>query len=153
MTGTGLDDERAYLAECRTALLRMIDGARLNVVIGERVAGDRYSAERLGRHLKSLAKELSEEPDGPPFFGRLDFGSGERRGQRYYIGRRHISGGTGQQPMVPAAGWTLDLATAAHGEALAPDRRRSDGWADGDGLTRGFGRTAGDQAARSREMT
>ncbi|AWS42814.1 AAA family ATPase [Streptosporangium sp. 'caverna'] len=100
MTGTGLDDERDYLAECRTALLRMIDGARLNVVIGERVAGDRYSAERLGRHLKSLAKELSEEPDGPPFFGRLDFGSGEHRGQRYYIGRRHISGDTGQQPMV-----------------------------------------------------
>ena len=30
----------------------------------------------------------------------LDFGSGEHRGQRYYIGRRHISGDTGQPPMV-----------------------------------------------------
>ncbi|MFC7642559.1 HelD family protein [Streptosporangium lutulentum] len=100
MIGTELDDERAYLARCGAALLRMIDGVRLNVVIGERVAGDRYSAERLGRHLKSLAKELAEEPDGPPFFGRLDFDSGEHRGQRYYIGRRHVSGDTGQQPMV-----------------------------------------------------
>ncbi|OUC94205.1 HelD family protein [Streptosporangium minutum] len=101
---TLLDDEKAYLARCETALRRMLDGARLNVVIGEQVAGDRYSAERLGRHLKSLAKELDEEPGGPPFFGRLDFGSGpsagDHRAQRYYIGRRHVSGDVGQQPMV-----------------------------------------------------
>ncbi|MFD0888547.1 AAA family ATPase, partial [Streptosporangium algeriense] len=104
MTGTGLDEERAYLEECRAALRRMLDGARFNVVVGEHVAGDRYSAERLGRHLKSLAKELAEEPEGPMFFGRLDFGggpdAGDHRGRRYYIGRRHISGGTGHQPLV-----------------------------------------------------
>lgn len=101
---TVLNDEKAYLARCEAALRRMLDGARHNVVIGEQVAGDRYSAERLGRHLKSLAKQLDEEPDGPPFFGRLDFGhgpaAGEHRAQRYYIGRRHISGDTGQQPLV-----------------------------------------------------
>ena len=64
-------------------LRRMLDAARDNVIVGESVAGDRYSAERLGRHLKSLAKELSEEPEGPPFFGRLDFGgdSAEHRGR------------------------------------------------------------------------
>ena len=28
MTGTGLDDERAYLAECGAALRRMVDAAR-----------------------------------------------------------------------------------------------------------------------------
>ncbi|WP_433379856.1 HelD family protein [Streptosporangium sp. CA-115845] len=102
MTGTGLDDERAYLRECRAAIRRMAEGARLNVVIGERVAGDRYSAERLGYDLRSLAKELDEQPDGPPFFGRLDFGPGsaEHHGQRYYIGRRHVSGGPGRAPMV-----------------------------------------------------
>ncbi|GAA3103252.1 HelD family protein [Streptosporangium carneum] len=104
VTGTGLDEELAYLAECRAGLRRMVEGARLNVVVGEHVAGDRYSAERLGRHLKSLAKELEEEPEGPAFFGRLDFGhgpsAGDHRGQRYYVGRRHISGETGRPPLV-----------------------------------------------------
>src|SRR5690606_32651735 len=79
---------------CREGLRGMLEAARQNVIVGETVAGDRYSAERLGRHLKSLAKELSEEPDGPPFFGRLDFGpdSAEHAGRTYHIGRRHIAG-------------------------------------------------------------
>ncbi|WP_329423806.1 AAA family ATPase [Streptosporangium sp. NBC_01495] len=132
MTETGLDDERAYLAECEAAMRRMIEGARLNVVIGERVAGDRYSAERLGYHLKSLAKELDEQPDGPPFFGRLDFGadSGEHRGQRYYIGRRHISGGTGRQPMV--IDWRAPVSRAFYRSSARDPRgvsvRRRFGW-------------------------
>ncbi|MGN9840221.1 HelD family protein [Nonomuraea sp. H19] len=97
-----LDDERQYVERCRAGLRRMLEGARNNVIVGETVAGDRYSAERLGRHLKSLAKELSEEPEGPPFFGRLDFGesSAEHRGRSYYIGRRHITGEHGGPPVV-----------------------------------------------------
>ncbi|MEW1838854.1 AAA family ATPase, partial [Nonomuraea angiospora] len=97
-----LDDERQYVERCQAGLRRMLEGARDNVIIGETVAGDRYSAERLGRHLKSLAKELSEEPEGPPFFGRLDFGAGsaEHRGRAYHIGRRHISGEHGGPPVV-----------------------------------------------------
>jgi DNA helicase IV len=97
-----LGEERRYVQRCAAGLSRMLHDARENVVVGESVAGDRYSAERLGRHLKSLAKELSEEPDGPPFFGRLDFGPGsaEHRGRSYYIGRRHISGERGGPPLV-----------------------------------------------------
>ncbi|MEU1641051.1 AAA family ATPase, partial [Nonomuraea sp. NPDC005701] len=97
-----LDDERRHVERCRAGLRRMLAGARENVIVGETVAGDRYSAERLGRHLKSLAKELSEEPDGPPFFGRLDFGqeSAEHRGRAYHIGRRHITGEHGGPPVV-----------------------------------------------------
>ncbi|MFI6741087.1 HelD family protein [Nonomuraea sp. NPDC050451] len=97
-----LDDERQYVERCKAGLRRMLEGARDNVIIGETVAGDRYSAERLGRHLKSLAKELSEEPEGPPFFGRLDFGQGsaEHRGRAYHIGRRHITGEHGGPPVV-----------------------------------------------------
>ncbi|MFF4618400.1 HelD family protein [Nonomuraea jabiensis] len=97
-----LDDERQYVERCKAGLRRMLEGARDNVIIGETVAGDRYSAERLGRHLKSLAKELSEEPEGPPFFGRLDFGAGsaEHRGRAYHIGRRHITGEHGGPPVV-----------------------------------------------------
>ncbi|GAA4228253.1 DNA helicase IV [Streptosporangium album] len=132
---TVLNDEKAYLARCETALRRMLDGARHNVVVGEQVAGDRYSAERLGRHLKSLAKQLEEEPDGPPFFGRLDFGdsaaAGDHRAQRYYIGRRHISGDTGQQPMV--IDWRAPVSKAFY-QAGAHDPqgiavRRRFGWA------------------------
>ncbi|MBB5783650.1 HelD family protein [Nonomuraea jabiensis] len=97
-----LDEERQYVERCKAGLRRMLEGARDNVIIGETVAGDRYSAERLGRHLKSLAKELSEEPEGPPFFGRLDFGTGsaEHRGRAYHIGRRHITGEHGGPPVV-----------------------------------------------------
>jgi DNA helicase IV len=97
-----LDDERQYVERCKAGLRRMLEGARNNVIVGETVAGDRYSAERLGRHLKSLAKELSEEPEGPPFFGRLDFGQGsaEHAGRSYHIGRRHISGEHGGPPVV-----------------------------------------------------
>ena len=75
---SALDEERRHAERCRTGLRGMLDAARRNVIVGETVAGDRYSAERLGRHLKSLAKELDEEPGGPPFFGRLDFGPWQR---------------------------------------------------------------------------
>ncbi|MFF5208733.1 HelD family protein [Streptosporangium sp. NPDC000396] len=133
---TVLDDEKAYVTRCREALREMLEGARLNVVIGEQVAGDRYSAERLGRHLKSLAKELSEEPDGPPFFGRLDFGSGtdagDHRDQRYYIGRRHISGAVGEQPMV--IDWRAPVSRAFYrasaGDPQGIAVRRRFGWAE-----------------------
>ncbi|TCC48631.1 hypothetical protein E0H75_18760 [Kribbella capetownensis] len=51
-----LDDERAYAERCREALRRMVAGARENVVIGEDTWGDRYTAERLGFYLKTLAR-------------------------------------------------------------------------------------------------
>ncbi|WP_067176781.1 HelD family protein [Microtetraspora niveoalba] len=133
---SGLDEEKAYAERCGEALRAMLDGARLSVAVGEHVAGDRYSAERLGRHLKSLAKELAEEPGGPPFFGRLDFGAGrdagDHAGRRYYMGRRHISGGPGEPPMV--IDWRAPVARAfyragarsPHGVAV----RRRFGWAE-----------------------
>ncbi|HEX2316263.1 MAG TPA: ATP-binding domain-containing protein [Thermomonospora sp.] len=109
-----LDEERAHVQRCREGLRRMLEGARHNVVIGELVSGDRYSAERLGRHLKSLAKELGEEPDGPPFFGRLLFGddetAGDHRGRSYHIGRRRITGETGEVPLV--IDWRAPVARA-----------------------------------------
>jgi DNA helicase IV len=87
--------EQAYLAESRAALARMLDTARHRVATGAHIAGDRYTAETLGRMLRSHAKELAEEPDSPLYFGRLDFANtppaGDHRGERYYIGRRHIT--------------------------------------------------------------
>lgn len=52
----GLDEEREYSERCRVALRAMIDGARENVLVGELTWGDRYTAERLGYYLKSLAR-------------------------------------------------------------------------------------------------
>ncbi|WP_406674701.1 AAA family ATPase [Nonomuraea sp. N2-4H] len=127
-----LDEERAYVERCKDGLRRMLRDARENVIVGETVAGDRYSAERLGRHLKSLAKELSEEPEGPPFFGRLDFGqdAGEHRGRAYHIGRRHIAGEHGGTPVV--VDWRAPVARAFY-RASARDPqgvavRRRFGW-------------------------
>ncbi|MFK4037641.1 HelD family protein [Nonomuraea wenchangensis] len=127
-----LDEERAYVERCRAGLRRMLEGARDNVIVGESVAGDRYSAERLGRHLKSLAKELSEEPEGPPFFGRLDFGqdSAEHRGRAYHIGRRHITGEHGGPPVV--IDWRAPVARAFYRAGASDPQgvavRRRFGW-------------------------
>ncbi|NJP24305.1 AAA family ATPase [Microbispora sp. SCL1-1] len=133
---TSLKEEQAYVERCREGLRRMLDGARHNVVIGETVAGDRYSAERLGRHLKSLAKDLGEDDGGPPFFGRLDFGPdvGEHAGQRYYIGRRHVSATDGGRPLV--IDWRAPVSRTFYQASARDPRgvavRRRFGWAGGE---------------------
>ncbi|TQS25955.1 AAA family ATPase [Microbispora sp. KK1-11] len=133
---TPLEEEQAYVERCREGLRRMLDGARHNVVVGETVAGDRYSAERLGRHLKSLAKELSEDDGGPPFFGRLDCGpeAGEHAGRRYHIGRRHVSADGGTQPLV--IDWRAPVSRRFYQASARDPRgvavRRRFGWAGGE---------------------
>ncbi len=114
----GLVEERAHLAAARTALARMLDTARLRVATGAQVAGDRYTAESLGRMLRTHAKELAAEPAGPLFFGRLTFGPGE---PRYHIGRRHI-GDAGR----PTVGRRLARAAGTGvlpGQRAGPDGR------------------------------
>src|SRR5512143_3404491 len=95
MSDDELAAERAHLVAIRSALARMLDTARLRVATGAAVAGDRYTAETLGRMLRGHVKALTEEPDGPVYFGRLTFDTtpdaGDHSGQRYYIGRRHVT--------------------------------------------------------------
>jgi DNA helicase IV len=90
-----LKAELAYLERVRAALAWMYDHAQHQVATGDQVMGDRWTAETLGRFLRSYAKELAEEPDGPLYFGRLRFDegpeAGEHRGQQYYLGRRRIA--------------------------------------------------------------
>jgi DNA helicase IV len=110
-----LDEEQQYAERCHEALRAMVAGARQNVVVGESTWGDRYTAERLGYHLKSLARELADEGDSPPFFGLIDYrtdeSAGEHRGQGYYLGRRHLSDEIGRPPLV--IDWRAPVSTGA----------------------------------------
>jgi DNA helicase IV len=133
-----LAGEHRHLAESRAALARMLDTARLRVDTGVGVAGDRYTAEVLGRMLRGQAKALAEEPGTPLYFGRLDFGTGpdagDHLGQRYYIGRRHV-GYPGDDPMV--LDWRAPVAAAFYQASPQHPRgvraRRRFGWAIGPG--------------------
>ncbi|GAA1122668.1 ATPase AAA [Kribbella jejuensis] len=127
-----LDEERAYADRCRDALRRMVAGARENVAVGEHTWGDRYTAERLGFYLKTLARDIGEEGDNPPFFGAIAYGAaaGEHSRQRYYLGRRHISDAIGRPPLV--IDWRAPVSAAFYqASAVEPrgiDTRRRFGW-------------------------
>ncbi|MDX6260602.1 MAG: hypothetical protein QOH84_2290, partial [Kribbellaceae bacterium] len=130
----GLDEEREYAERCRVALEAMIAGARQNVVVGELTWGDRYTAERLGYYLKSLAQELGDEGTGPPFFGLIGYGAddsaGEHSNQTYYLGRRHVSDAIGRPPLV--IDWRAPVSTSFYRASPTDPRgitiRRRFGW-------------------------
>ena len=91
---TDLQAERDHLAASRRALKRMREHAEDLFATGDKVAGDAYAAETLGRHLHRRITELADNPDTPLFFGRLDIDD-----DQFHIGRRHVTDPTGE-PMV-----------------------------------------------------
>ncbi|MEV6305085.1 AAA family ATPase [Actinoplanes sp. NPDC051861] len=91
---TELAAERNHLHESRAALRRMRDRAQSLFATGDKVAGDAYTAEQLGRHMARRVKELADDPDTPLFFGRLDIEE-----IAYHVGRRHVTDDAGE-PMV-----------------------------------------------------
>jgi DNA helicase IV len=96
-----LETERHHLTDSRQALKRMREHAEELFSTGDKVAGDAYAAETLGRHLSRRIAELADNPDTPLFFGRLDFNATdeEHANQRYHVGRRHVTDEAGE-PMV-----------------------------------------------------
>ncbi|MEU5562789.1 HelD family protein [Micromonospora musae] len=106
-----LTSERAHLESSRAALRRMRERAEALFATGDRVAGDSYTAEQLGRHMARRVKELADDPTTPLFFGRLDFGAATERRHGddvevddevvgvYHVGRRHVTDELGE-PMV-----------------------------------------------------
>ncbi|MFC3503802.1 AAA family ATPase [Micromonospora krabiensis] len=96
---TELAAERAHLDSSRAALRRMRERAESLFATGDKVAGDAYTAEQLGRHMARRVKELADDPTTPLFFGRLDFDGADHAGRRYHIGRRHVTDERGE-PMV-----------------------------------------------------
>jgi DNA helicase IV len=91
---TELSAERHHLTESRAALRRMRGRAEALFSTGDKVAGDAYTAEQLGRHMARRVKELADDPDTPLFFGRLDI-----EDSPYHVGRRHVTDDAGE-PMV-----------------------------------------------------
>ncbi|MEV4758160.1 AAA family ATPase [Micromonospora sp. NPDC049559] len=94
-----LKAEREHLTISRAALRRMRERAESLFASGDKVAGDAYTAEQLGRHMARRVAELADSPDTPLFFGRLDFGTTEHAGRNYHIGRRHVTDELGE-PLV-----------------------------------------------------
>ncbi|WP_438295408.1 HelD family protein [Streptomyces sp. HUAS TT7] len=131
-----LDHERTYHDTCRAALAAMTEGAGHRVVIGENAFASGADAEVLGYQLRSWAKELREMPEGPLFFGRLDFDAaadGDHAGQSYHIGRRRISEHPSAPPLV--VDWRAPVSRRFY-QASARDPqgvavRRRFGWAQG----------------------
>ncbi|WP_217140971.1 AAA family ATPase [Streptomyces sp. AC627_RSS907] len=141
-----LAQERAHHEHCRAAFAAMVEGAREHVVTGEDVSASGADAEVLGRRLRSRAKALGELPEGPLFFGRLDFAEpdtgGDRAGRRprpadaepaLHIGRLRITEDPAAPPLV--VDWRAPVARAFY-QATAGDPRgvavrRRFGWAPG----------------------
>src|SRR5690606_31097039 len=105
------------------------------VVVGEDTAASGADAEVLGRRLRSRAKEFGELPEGPLFFGRLDFApdpgsAGDHAGQSYHIGRLRVTADPSAPPL--AVDWRAPVARAFYrASARAPQGvavRRRFGW-------------------------
>ncbi|WP_172387654.1 AAA family ATPase [Streptomyces sp. MNP-20] len=139
---TPLDEElareRRYHDTCRAALAAMVDGAQEQVISGENASASGADAEVLGYQLRSKAKEMRELPQGPLYFGRLDFDpeaadAGDHRGQRYHIGRLRVTEDPAAPPLV--VDWRAPVSRAFY-QAGARDPqgvavRRRFGWAPG----------------------
>ncbi|MFJ1732509.1 HelD family protein [Streptomyces sp. NPDC088254] len=132
---TSLRQERAHHDACRTALAAMVAGTDLQVVTGEDVSASGADAEVLGHRLRSQAKALRELPEGPLFFGRLDFaeGAGDHAGLSHHIGRLRI----GEHPAAPplVVDWRAPVSRAFYQasprDPLGVAVRRRFGWAPG----------------------
>ncbi|QNP71325.1 AAA family ATPase [Streptomyces roseirectus] len=124
-----LRHERAHHDRCRTAFAAMVDGADEQVVVGEDVSASGADAEVLGYQLRSHAKALRELPEGPLFFGRLDF----EDGRAHYVGRVRVSERPADPPLV--VDWRAPVSRAFYQASVRDpqgvDVRRRFGWAPG----------------------
>ncbi|MFG2461629.1 HelD family protein [Streptomyces sp. NPDC048523] len=128
-----LHRERSHHDRCRTALAAMVDGAQEQVVVGENVSASGADAEVLGYQLRSQAKEMRELPEGPLFFGKLEFDRGDHAGQAYHLGRLRITEHPAAPPLV--VDWRAPVSRAFYqASAREPQGvavRRRFGWAPG----------------------
>ena len=100
--------EQAHLSASRAALRVM----REETLALRAQGGNAVSTEVLQAAIRARAAALLDRSDVPLFFGRLDYSpglDGEYRGERYYVGRRHVHDAAGD-PMV--VDWRAPVSTA-----------------------------------------
>ena len=131
-TDPELTTERDHLAASRTALGRMRDRtSRLDTA----AAGDAVSQQFLESAILARMRALADDPTVPLFFGRLDYdlAHSDARGERFYVGRRHVSDEVGD-PMVVDWRAPISLAfyRASRAEPLGVELRRRFGFQHGE---------------------
>jgi DNA helicase IV len=123
--------ERIYLSESRAALQRM----RQRTASLEAFGGDHVSTEHLKQALYRRMKALEDDPTVPLFFGRLDYDAslGAEQDETLYIGRRHVTGEAGGEPLVIdwRAGMSRPFYQARPGEPMGVRLRRRFGFSHG----------------------
>ena len=99
------------------------------------IGGDHVSTEHLKQALYRRMKALEDDPDVPLFFGRLDYAAdlGAEQDETLYIGRRHVTGEAGGEPMVIdwRAGMSRPFYQARPGQPMGVRRRRRFGFSHG----------------------
>ncbi|HTT54020.1 MAG TPA: ATP-binding domain-containing protein [Streptosporangiaceae bacterium] len=128
--------ERAQLAQAREFLRLM----REDVLSLRALGGDPVSEEYLRADLYRRAEALSDLPDTPLFFGRLDYAAGEYAGDRFHVGRRHVHDQAGRPVVVD---WRAPVSRAFY--------RASPAEPMGLALRRRFGFAAGQLTAHEDE--
>jgi DNA helicase IV len=126
-----LSRERSHLKESRAALERM----RQHAASLEAFGGDHVSTEHLKQALYRRMKALEDDPTVPLFFGRLDYDAslGAEQDEILYIGRRHVTGEAGGEPLVIdwRAGMSRPFYQAQPGQSMGIRLRRRFGFSHG----------------------
>jgi hypothetical protein len=128
---TTLHREQQHLLQARTALRRMREHTAGLTAVG----GNHVSTEHLKQVLYRRMKALEDDPGVPLFFGRLDYDTrlGGELDETLYIGRRHVTGEIGGEPMVIdwRAQMSLPFYQARPGEPMGVRSRRRFGFSHG----------------------
>jgi DNA helicase IV len=98
-----LAGEQAYLAAARAELARM----REQTLALDAHGGNAVSEEYLEASLHRRVAALTDDPETPLFFGRLDLSTAPP--ERFYIGRRHVHDDDGDPVVID---WRADISRA-----------------------------------------
>ena len=127
-----LTAERTHLTQSREALHRM----RAHTASLQGEGGDHVSTQHLKQTLYRRMKALEDDPEVPLFFGRLDYDTalGASFDESLYIGRRHVVGESGGEPLVVdwRAPVSLPFYRARPGDPMHVRLRRRFGFSHGE---------------------
>ncbi|OYO04871.1 AAA family ATPase [Enemella evansiae] len=130
-----LTAERDHLAHSRATLHRMREAAES--LHSKRIqGGNEVSSQILAESLWRRMRSLEDDPEVPLFFGRLDYDRtlGAELDERLYVGRRHVVGEAGGEPLVIdwRAVMALPFYRARPGEPMGVRLRRRFGFDHGE---------------------